>query len=477
MLNCIAISVRIVVTVVLLLLIYNSSTIGKFNSGSTHFKDKLGCDCGSGKYGVRKMSVGRGLKSSGVNRIVNGYEPNHRPWMVYLEICRKDMITTNCGKCGGLILNHRWIVSAAHCFCDKSKNGEPGCKRVGSKRKKRVNVNFNYKKKVTAVLGLSDLEARPRHKEKHFKITRIVINPKYRPKHKFHQHADLALLRTKERINFHKTNPEFNDFGIEPICMPRGRRFRDEDAVSDAVFVAGWGAKADKECNTNSKGPSPYTKCKFPFEHNGEVFHGCLMGFTPSFYDEECKNLKRNKNLKDLPPSNYSRVDVKTPKDETITRCYHYIAMHSGWCGTCIPEAKKPGDKGYCQRTSLDPNPLASLDNYTGESIDEVRVLADKGKLSSHWGICSKYCRFPYLPNMLQEAKLHLVPGSRCKKLVPKLNVNTKLEICAAKLQYPKIRLYQKSSKTKYEKLSDEQEEIFGEVDACFGDSGICYAY
>ena len=81
---------------------------------SSFVGDRLGCDCGKGNYNVRKITKVRSTEPS-LNRIVNGYEPNHRPWMAFLEICREG-----CGTCGGSILNHRWIVTAAHCFCDKS---------------------------------------------------------------------------------------------------------------------------------------------------------------------------------------------------------------------------------------------------------------------------------------------------------------------------------------------------------------------
>ena len=190
-----------------------------------YYKDKLGCNCGKGKLGERK-SIPKGSVSN--NRIVDGYEPNHRPWMVFLEICRDGKSSPNCGKCGGSILNQRWLLTAAHCFCDKSALGNPGCKRVRSGRKKKLKINFKYRNEVTAIVGLNDIVTKEKHKDKHYKIIKIIIHPKYRPNDSKtknqHQHHDIALMKTKKNVRFTKDSRMFGDGGIKPICLPSNNK-------------------------------------------------------------------------------------------------------------------------------------------------------------------------------------------------------------------------------------------------------------
>ena len=439
---------------------------------SSYVRDRLGCDCGKGNYDVRKITR---LRSTGpsLNRIVNGYEPNHRPWMAFLEICREG-----CGTCGGSILNHRWIASAAHCFCDKSESGIRGCKRVKSNGRKFLKVDFSYKDKVVAIVGLRDLATRRRHKDKEYKIKRIYIYPKYRPNDEkarnSHQHHDLALLKTERTIEFSKTDISFQDFGVAPICLPRNKRFIDKNSKrrtrwnreKETVYVAGWGRAADMACNTNELGPAPFTKCKFPFEYpEGMIHYDCLMSDTPSYLDKECQKLKRRKHLRNLPPDNYTRVDIKNHKNELITTCHKYLARKNGWCGTCIKSAMRPGERGYCQTTAEDPLPMANWDNKTGESIEEIQVL-------NNWGICSVGCRVPYSPETLQEAELILLEDTVCDSLLKQdLRFNRQKELCAWKRMNFKIRQYQRKYRS-YSSLPDTESTLYGGVDACFGDSG-----
>ena len=203
------------------------------------------------------------------------------------------------------------------------------------------------------------------------------------------------------------------------------------------------------------------------------------MSYTPSFVDQECRDLKRSTGMSVFPPQNYTRVEVKGRKNKVIAKCYQYLARDTGWCGTCIESAEHPGDRGYCQATALDPTPLANLNNYTGESIQEVRVLETINKASigietsDHWGICSEGCRLSYLPNTLQEAKLTLLEDQLCNGLLKQdLRFHSKTELCAAKYNKLKIRNYRKEKQSKYKGIPDKMDPTYGGVDACFGDSG-----
>ena len=111
---------------------------------------KSKCECGQGKRGQDPESFLRsGMFSrlpSNVTRIVNGYEPRHRPWMTYIQIKNRNLRFT----CGGSIINNYWILSAGHCFCEKLK----------CKASKNGNLKIAYKPSshIAIVTGLKDID-------------------------------------------------------------------------------------------------------------------------------------------------------------------------------------------------------------------------------------------------------------------------------------------------------------------------------
>ena len=112
---------------------------------------KSKCECGQGKKGQDPKSFAQSRRfrrlPSNVTRIVNGYEPRHRPWMTFIQIRLNhfDRFT-----CGGSIINSHWILSAGHCFCEKLK-----CK---ASKEGKLKIAYKPSLHIAIITGLKDIE-------------------------------------------------------------------------------------------------------------------------------------------------------------------------------------------------------------------------------------------------------------------------------------------------------------------------------
>lgn len=90
----------------------NPLTLLRLERGPTIIRSILcsNCGCGLAKPG-RDSKRTKAFRSMFKfrNRIVNGYIPNIRPWLVQIMV--------NFAGCGGSIINKQFILTAAHCFC------------------------------------------------------------------------------------------------------------------------------------------------------------------------------------------------------------------------------------------------------------------------------------------------------------------------------------------------------------------------
>ena len=122
------------------------------------------------KHEHKKQALSEDIKN--ITRVVEGYEPWHRPWMTFIQI-RKEKSKY---KCGGSIINNYWILSAGHCFCEqlKCKPSKP------SKRKKGGNLRIDYKPEdhIRIITGLKDIsQVGSKKPQKVSTPDKIIIHP------------------------------------------------------------------------------------------------------------------------------------------------------------------------------------------------------------------------------------------------------------------------------------------------------------
>ena len=96
---------------------------------------------------------------------MGGYEPYHRPWMVFIQIQALDSDF----RCGGSIINRYWILSAGHCFCEHLDcNQEKGG---------RLQINYKPQNHIRLVVGLKDVNIYTIKQHKKMIPEKIVIHP------------------------------------------------------------------------------------------------------------------------------------------------------------------------------------------------------------------------------------------------------------------------------------------------------------
>ncbi len=149
------------------------------------------------------------LRSS---RIVGGKDAfyGEAPWQALIKESRFFGLWKY-NKCGGVLIHHNWVITAAHC-----NSGLFGSLQV-------ILGEHNLK---TEEMVATDDSSFVESKLVIRKVKRIIVHPKYQPST---LENDLALIELDGSVQFERH--------IQPICLPeKGDQFIDAEA-----YVSGWG--------------------------------------------------------------------------------------------------------------------------------------------------------------------------------------------------------------------------------------------
>ncbi|CAF0738870.1 unnamed protein product [Brachionus calyciflorus] len=149
----------------------------------------------------------RNLESE--SRIINGIssKPNRWPWIISIRAYDKLFNKLSSHHCGGSIINHNTILTAAHCVYDLKGNNLAIIAGVNNIREKIKISNLFYAKSVIYHENYSNVD--------------------------FYKGVDIALIRLTKNLNFSKN--------IQPICLPPPG-FNLEKIENKALTLIGWGS-------------------------------------------------------------------------------------------------------------------------------------------------------------------------------------------------------------------------------------------
>jgi len=282
-----------------------------------------------------ESDCGCGKTVSG-QRIVGGseVEKNSLPHMVYMKISfppKKGKTRDQAFRCGGTLLNKRYILTARHCI----QNTKPP-------------YSENYKN-IKIKLGLHNLKDKT-EKIKEFDLNKknVILYPKDMDENSMVN--DIILLKLDEDIELTEN--------IQPACLPKDK---DKTYHRGKAFVSGWG-------NNGVNGTGKMTKM---------LKSTTLQLLSPE--DKECKNTLNS--LPKLPEEQlcaYARETDSCQGDSggplmlmeggrhtvigvvsygsgcaskghggIYTRVNKYLdwihkTIEDGWCGDSKPETSKP---------------------------------------------------------------------------------------------------------------------------------------
>ncbi|XP_076801289.1 uncharacterized protein LOC143445835 [Clavelina lepadiformis] len=144
-------------------------------------------------------------------RIVGGSEalPHSWPWAISINYVKMQngRYNYNFWKCGGSVIDKRWILTAAHCFA----NGNT----LEKESKYQVAIGIHDQRDMNGLYGNI------------YKIDRIVHHPQYDD---YRNKFDIALLYLDRDIQYRRE--------VAPVCLPNADVI---PATARECWVVGWG--------------------------------------------------------------------------------------------------------------------------------------------------------------------------------------------------------------------------------------------